>query len=161
MSLLGSLQFEPLPQLASFLSLPQTQSPPFFFSQDSFPERSRHQNGGRGIGPGGVRKVSQTGFAPAPPAPTWAYPRCLLLLLILATSAPPRRLVPQTCKGARWEQGAAAARRSAPSRPHAPGPFPAPRPRQPLPPRVLRPHPQPLTSPPRSRVHHCPAGTQE
>ena len=153
MRLLGSLQFEPLPQLSPFLSLPQTQSPPFFFSQDSFPERSRHQNGGRGIGPGGVRKGSQTGFAPAPP-------RTDLGLSLLSPAPPDSRheCAAATPSPADLQRAGVGAGRCC-SR--ALGPFPAPRPRQPLPPRVLRPHPQPLPSPPPSRVHHCPAGTQE
>lgn len=66
-------------------------------------------------------------FPPAPlsPAPTWAYPCSLLLLPILAESAPPRHLDLHTCRGPGWEAaGAAAAERSAHTRryPAPPGP---------------------------------------
>lgn len=44
---------------------------------------------------------------PPPPslAPTWAYPCRLLRLPILAASAPPRHLDPQTCGGPGWGSG--------------------------------------------------------
>lgn len=46
---------------------------------------------------------------PCPPprslAPTWAYPCRLLRLPILAASAPPRHLHPQTCGGPGWGSG--------------------------------------------------------
>lgn len=46
---------------------------------------------------------------PCPPplslAPTWAYPCRLLRLPILAASAPPRHLDPQTCGGRGWGSG--------------------------------------------------------
>lgn len=87
---LGSLHFEPLPLALSFPFY--LQSPPFFISQDPFPELRRHQNGGlRGrVGWGrGSHWGPRQGFPHAPPAfpsptprpphthcpePTWAYP---------------------------------------------------------------------------------------
>lgn len=85
-------------------------------------------------GTGELERGLRLGFAPRPPlspAPTWAYPCCLLLLPIVTTSAPPRHLNPQTCRGRGGGRGAAAAG----SRPRAP-------PTHPRFPRVPRPHPR-------------------
>lgn len=93
----------------------------------------RHQDGGpagAGVGWGWEGNLGSQAFhtfppAPLSPAPTWAYPCSLLLLPILAESAPPRHLDLHTCRGPGWEAaGAAAAERSAHTRryPAPPGP---------------------------------------
>ena len=58
------------------------------------------ESGARGTGE--LERGLRLGFAPRPPlspAPTWAYPCCLLFLLIVATSEPPRHCDQQTCRG--------------------------------------------------------------
>ena len=79
-----------------------------------------------GLGGGlvwGLRAFQPSPRPPLSPTPTWAYPCCLLLLPIVTTSAPPRHLNPQTCRGRGGGRGAAAAG----SRPRAPPPPLSPR----------------------------------
>lgn len=126
---LGGLQSQPCP--LPLTPLPSPLSPQtHHFPCDLSPEDWGKDSGSRGF-PLVPRPL------PLHPAPTWAYPCCLLLLPILAASAPPRHWDPKTCRGPGWGAGDAAAKRSAP--PRAARPEPA-RPR-PLPPAPAAPTP--------------------
>lgn len=152
--LLGSLQFDLFP---SSLLFPPSLTPkahhfsfPRILSQSA--AGTKMEDGAWGLGE--LARDLRLGYAPVPsspaqfPALTWAYPRCLLLLPILATSAQPPHLVRQTCKGPGWGQEAAAAGLLAPSRPRVPyshqPPFPRLAAPSPPPPPSGAPIPAPL-----------------
>ena len=128
MSPLGGPQSEPSPPQF----FPSLLSNPPFSLQIPPPGLFKQQSGGRGMGKvgGGMTGLCTHPHTPSP-APTWAYPCCLLLLPILAASASPQHLTLRSAdlQKAGMEGANTVAKLSAPNhRPSPPIPRRHPRP---------------------------------